>query len=216
MSSILVVDDHPIVAEACRLVLGDGETIVAARNVISGYDAFLAHRPDVVILDLSFPGEALGGVALARRISSDAPRTRILVFSMHADANIVVSAITAGANGYLLKDSCPDELPKAVHQIRLGRAYVDERVNLRGMVPSLHDDSPANSTLTRREKQALILLGDGRSYPAIAEVMGIKPKAVARLIHQAKRKLGIRRTSDLLRHASELARGEDGSSESMN
>ena len=104
MSSILVVDDHPIIAEACRVVLGDVEDVVAARDVPSGYEAFLEHRPDVVILDLSFPGEPLGGVDLLRRIYSDAPLTRVLIFSMHADADIVASAIKAGAIGYLLKD----------------------------------------------------------------------------------------------------------------
>lgn len=82
LSPILVVDDHPIIAEACRVVLGDVEDVVAARDVPSGYQAFLEHRPGVVILDLTFPGEALGGVDLLHRISSDAPLARVLVFSM--------------------------------------------------------------------------------------------------------------------------------------
>lgn len=208
MSSILVVDDHPIIAEACRIVLGDVEDVVAARDVPSGYDAFLEHRPGVVILDLSFPGEALGGVDLLHRISSDAPLARILVFSMHADANIVASAIKAGAIGYLLKDSPPDELPKAVRQVRLGHRYVDERINLRGVTLPDHVVS-GKATLTRREREALGLLGQGHSYPAIADELAITPRAVARLIKQARTKLGIRRTSDLLRRARDLADGED-------
>ena len=209
MSPILVVDDHPIIAEACRIVLGDVEDVVAARDVPSGYEAFLEHRPGVVILDLTFPGEALGGVDLLHRISSDAPFARILVFSMHADANIVASAIKAGAIGYLLKDSPPEELPRAVRQVRLGHRYVDERINLRGVPLPDHANSDAIAALTRREKQALRLLGGGISYQDIAEELEITPRAVARLIKQARGKLGIRRTSDLLRRARELQGGED-------
>jgi DNA-binding NarL/FixJ family response regulator len=211
LSPILVVDDHPIIAEACRIVLGEVEDVVAARDVPSGYEAFLEHRPGVVILDLTFPGAALGGVDLLHRISSGAPLARILVFSMHADANIVASAIKAGASGYLLKDSPPDELPKAVRQVRLGHRYVDERINLRGVPLPDHVDSGKVATLTRREREALSLLGHGNSYSAIAEELAITPRAVARLIKQARTKLGIRRTSDLLRRARDLAGGEDSS-----
>lgn len=209
LSPILVVDDHPIIAEACRIVLGDVEDVVAARDVPSGYEAFLEHRPGVVILDLTFPGEALGGVDLLHRIFSGTPLARILVFSMHADANIVASAIKAGAIGYLLKDSPPDELPKAVRQVRLGHRYVDERINLRGVPLPDHIAPGTAVALTRREREALGLLGEGLSYPAIAAELDITARAVARLIKQARVKLGIRRTSDLLRRARELAGGED-------
>jgi DNA-binding NarL/FixJ family response regulator len=211
LNPILVVDDHPIVAEACRLVLGDVEDVVAARDVPSGYQAFLEHRPGVVILDLTFPGEALGGVDLLHRISSGAPLARVLVFSMHADASIVASAIKAGAIGYLLKDSPPDELPKAVRQVRLGHRYVDERINLRGVPLPDHVEFGKAAALTRREREALSLLGQGNAYPAIAEELDITPRAVARLVKQARIKLGIRRTSDLLRRAHELAGDADGS-----
>lgn len=205
MSPILVVDDHPIIAEACRIVFGDVEDVVAARDVPSGYEAFLEHRPGVVILDLTFPGEALGGVDLLHRLSSDGSLARILVFSMHADANIVAAAIRAGAIGYLLKDSSPDELPKAVRQVRLGHRYVDERINLRGVPLPDRIDNGAGPALTRRERQALCRFGEGTSYSAIAEELDITPRAVARLIRQARDKLGIRRTSDLLRRARTMA-----------
>ncbi len=211
MNPILVVDDHPIIAEACRVVLGDGEEIVAARDVPSGYDAFLEHRPGVVILDLTFPGAALGGVDLLHRIASNAPLARVLVFSMHADANIVASAIKAGAIGYLLKDSPPDELSKAVRQIRLGHRYVDDRIKLRGMALPDPIDGDTSAVLTRREKQALSLLGEGMPAQAIAAELAITPRAVTRLLKQARAKLGIRSTSDLIRRARDLASGDTGS-----
>ena len=125
---MLIVDDHPIIVDACRLILGDTETILAARSVGSGYEAFLAHRPDVVIVDLSLRENGLDGIALIRSICMVAPLARILVFSMHADADIVTSAIEAGATGYLIKDSSPEELPEAVRQVRSGIRYVDKRI----------------------------------------------------------------------------------------
>jgi DNA-binding NarL/FixJ family response regulator len=204
MKPILLVDDHPIIAEACRIILADDEEIVVAHDLASGYQALLEHRPGVVILDLSFPGHSMAGMDLLRRISADAPLARVLIFSMHAEANIVASVIKAGASGYLLKDSPPDELQEAVRQVRLGKFYIDKRIELRGSPVSDPFDA-ADGRLKPREMQALSLLGGGKSYPAIAEEMEILPRAVARLLKSARTKLGIHRTSDLLRRARELA-----------
>jgi DNA-binding NarL/FixJ family response regulator len=208
MKPILLVDDHPIIAEACRIILADDEEIVVARDLASGYQALLKHRPGVVILDLSFPGHSMAGMDLLRRISADAALARVLIFSMHAEVNIVASAIKAGASGYLLKDSPPDELQEAVRQVRLGKFYVDKRIELRGS--PLSDPIDAAVGLKPREMQALSLLGGGKSYPAIAEEMEILPRAVARLLKRARTKLGIHRTSDLLRRARELASAKPG------
>jgi DNA-binding NarL/FixJ family response regulator len=207
LGSILVVDDHPIVARDCGLVLGDAESVVAAHDARSGYEAFLALKPDVVILDLSFQEEVMGGIVLARLIRSAAPLARILVFSMHADLNFVRLAIKAGARGYLLKDSAPDELPKAVRQIRSGDRYFDERIKI-GSLTFADTEAPALPRLTQREQQVLTLLGGGRSYPEIATELGITRRALARITYGAKLKLGISRPSDLLRRAGEFARGE--------
>ena len=98
-----------------------------------------------------------------------------------------------------------------MRQVRLGHRYVDERINLRGVPLPDHVDCGGIATLTRREREALSLLGEGMSYSAISEELDITPRAVARLIKQAKAKLGIRRTSDLLRRARELAAGDDSS-----
>ena len=101
MSGILVIDDHPIVAEACRLLLGATgvENILVAHDAVSGYQAFLQHKPDVIIVGLSLHEEKLGGIALIERIRSQDPSAKILVFTIHADLSILFSAIQAGATG---------------------------------------------------------------------------------------------------------------------
>jgi len=203
VGAVLIVDDHPIIVKACRLVLGDIETILAARSVASGYEAFLAHRPDVVIVDLSFREDSLDGINLIRRICMVAPLARILVFSMHADPDIVTSALEAGATGYLIKDSRPDKLREAVRQVRSGLHYVDERIR----EAQARKDCNTVAALTRREQQVLSLFAGGQTYPSISHELGITKKSVVGIISRVKRKLGARGIGDLFRRGNLLARG---------
>ena len=80
------------------------ETVMEARDAVSGYRLYLRHRPDVVIVDLALRGGGLGGLEVIRRMRSHDPRARILVLSMHSDP-IIAARAEAGANGYVLKDS---------------------------------------------------------------------------------------------------------------
>jgi two-component system, NarL family, invasion response regulator UvrY len=203
LGPMLIVDDHPIIVRACRLILGDTETIVAARDVKSGYEAFLAHRPDVVVVDLSLHGDSLAGIALIRRIRMVAPLAPILVYSMHADPNIATSAMEAGATGYLIKDSSPDELTNAVRLVRSGLRYVDERV----WDALAQGDRNIPLDLTPREQQVLSLLESGKPNSSISNELGITRKTVARIISQVKRKVGARGIGNLLRRDNLLAPG---------
>ena len=165
LGPILVIDDHPIIATACRLVLesvGIGN-VVAAYDAASGYQAFLQHKPAVVLVDLSLKGEASGGLALITRIRADDPEAHILAFSMHADRGSFVSAIEAGATGYLVKDASPDELVQAVQEARSGRHYIDAQLALTLAFP--------DKTLSSRERQVLAILLAGTPYAAIARLL---------------------------------------------
>jgi DNA-binding NarL/FixJ family response regulator len=185
LSGILVIDDHPIVAEACRLLLGATgiENILVAHDAVSGYQAFLQHKPDVIIVDLSLHEEKLGGIALIERIRSQDPSTKILVFSMHADLSLLFSAIQAGATGYLVKDAPADELAKAVHQVRSGHRYIDAQLALK--LAFLSND------LTPKERHVLALLMEGTSYASIAHQLGISRKTVNNLTARVRQRLGV-------------------------
>ena len=124
MSGILVVDDHPVIAKACGLVLEPIgiEKIISAHDVDTGYQAFVEHDPDVSVIDLSLRGEELDGIALIKRIRSRNASAKILVFSMRSDRSSFVAAIEAGATGYLIKDSPTDEFAKAVQTDPIGPA----------------------------------------------------------------------------------------------
>ena len=126
MSSVLIIDDHPIVLQAWRRMLQDaGVTdICDARDVASGYRLFRRRQPGFVIVDLSMQGRGLGGLPLIKRIRAYDPRTRILVFSMHSDPVIVSRALKAGAAGYILKDTASKDLLEAFQKVRAGGHYL--------------------------------------------------------------------------------------------
>jgi two-component system, NarL family, invasion response regulator UvrY len=101
MVSVLVVDDHPVVLQGCRLLLkGSGFlSVLEADDIESGYKLYLHHRPEVVIVDLTLREGALGGLLLIERIRKHNPRVGIVVFSMHKEASIVGRALQAGGQG---------------------------------------------------------------------------------------------------------------------
>ena len=128
MTSVLIIDDHPIVLQGCRRMLEDAgvATVLEASDVTSGYRLYRRHHPDVVIVDLAMQGSGLGGLDVIRRMRSHDPRARVLVFSMHSDPIIVARALEAGATGYVLKDTSSDELMKAFDSVRSGTPYLSK------------------------------------------------------------------------------------------
>lgn len=163
MLTVLLIDDHPIIVAACRSLLeGSGiTTILEAADPTSGYEAFVEHEPDVIIVDLRFRGDDLGGLALIERMRAHDPQAAILVFSMHLDPRVVTAAIEAGATGYILKGAPLEEFLKAVEEVRSGRRYMDHALALTiALVRTKAEGSPIDA-FTPRERQALALLAQG-------------------------------------------------------
>jgi DNA-binding NarL/FixJ family response regulator len=208
MSGVLLVDDHPVVVRACRQLLESSgvSNITETHDAATAYQVFVKQKPDVIVIDLSLPGPELGGLALIERICSHDPEAKILVFSMHADPRIVASAIEAGATGYLLKDASPDELPKAVEQVRLGNRYIDQELAFKVALLRTEADRSSLGSLTPRERQVLALLADGVAYGAIADQLKVSYKTVVNLTYRLRQKLAARGLSDLIRLAIELTR----------
>jgi two-component system, NarL family, invasion response regulator UvrY len=171
LSGILVVDDHPVIAKACGLVLEPigVEKVISARDANTGYQAFVAHEPEISIIDLSLDGEELDGIALIKRIRSHDAGAKILVFSMRSDRSSFMSAIEAGATSYLIKDSPTDEFAKAVQQTRLGRRYIDPQL-------ALNLAFPKNAALSARERRILDLLLEDMPHAAVRPSNGNKPR----------------------------------------
>jgi two-component system, NarL family, invasion response regulator UvrY len=206
MTSVLIIDDHPIVLQGCRRMLEDAgvAAVLEARDAVSGYRLYRRHRPDVVIVDLAMQGSGLGGLALIRRISSHDPRTRILVFSMHSDPIIVARALEAGAAGYVLKDTSSVDLMRAFEQVQAGTPYLS--ADLAMQVALAHTAARQNplAELTPRELQTLSLLAKGKPYGSIAEELNVSYKTVVNVSSQLKQKLDARNLPELIRVAVQL------------
>jgi two-component system, NarL family, invasion response regulator UvrY len=206
MTTVLVIDDQPIVLEGCRRVLEDAgiRTVIQAGNLVSGYRLYYRRRPDVVVIDLNIRGPKLRGLSLIRRISSHGRRTRILIFSMNDDPAVVTSALEAGASGYLLKDSPSEELVKAVEQVRAGTAYLSHQLVSQIVFRGQSSRPDPLSNFTQREIHTLTLLGQGKRYSLIAEELGISYKAVVNITSRLRVKLGVSSLPELIRKAVEL------------
>ena len=206
MTSVLIIDDHPIVLQGCRRMLEDaGVTVVLeARDAVSGYRLYRRHRPDVVIIDLAMQGSGLGGLPLIRRISAHDRRVRILVFSMHSDPVIVARALEAGATGYVLKDTSSADLLEAFEKVRAGQPYLSN--DLAMQVALAHTPARQNplAELTPRELQTLALLAEGKPYGRIAEEINVSYKTVVNVSSQLKQKLDARNLPELIRTAVQL------------
>jgi DNA-binding NarL/FixJ family response regulator len=210
MTSVLIIDDHPVVLQGLRRVLEDAgvKCVLEARDVTSGYRLFRRNRPDVIIVDLGMQGSVLGGLDVIRRMRSHEPGTCILVFSMHSDPMIVARALEAGATGYLLKDTSSDELMKAFEQVRSGKPYLSEDLAMR--VAFLRTRVGLNPLvdLTPRESQMLSLLAKGKTYSSIAEELGVSYKTVVNACLHLKRKLGAKNLPELIGVAVRLLPAE--------
>jgi len=207
MTSVLIIDDHPIVLQGCRRMLEDAgvETVLEAGDPTSGYRLYRRHHPDVVIVDLTMQGNRLGGLDVIRRMHSHDPRSRILVFSMHSDPIIAARALEAGATGYVLKDTSSHELMKAFEKVRTGTPYLDNDLALQ--VALVRTGLRANplADLTQRELQTLALLAQGKPYSRIAEELNVSYKTVVNACSQLKQKLNAKSLPELIRLAVQLA-----------
>jgi len=206
MTTVLIVDDHPIVLQGCRRMLQSvgADKIIEARDSASGYRLFRDHSPDVVIVDLGLQDNGLGGLELIRRIRADDLNVRILVFSMHSDPVIVAKALQAGATGYVVKDTSPEAIIEAFQRVRAGRRYLSDELAMQVAFANTPGQQSPLAELTPRELQTLSLLAEGKPYTRIAEELNVSYKTVVNLSAQLKQKLDAENLPELIRTAVQL------------
>jgi len=208
MTSVLIIDDHPVVLQGCRRMLEDAgvKTVLEARDAASGYRLYRRHRPDVVIVDLAMQEGGLRGLDVIRRMRSHDQRSRILVFSMHSDPIIAARALEAGATGYVLKDS--DELMKAFDQVRIGTPYLSNDLAMQVALVRTGVRTNPLADLTPLELQTLSLLAQGKPYGRIADELNVSYKTVVNACSQLKQKLNAKNLPELIRVAVQLLSAE--------
>jgi two-component system invasion response regulator UvrY len=212
MKRVLVIDDHPIVLQGCRRVLEDAgaHEILEASNPAEGYTLYRRHEPDIAIVDLAMEGKGFSGLDLIRRLRLLDSRLPILVFSMHRDPVIVSRAIEAGATGYLLKDTAPEDLLEALDKVGRGLPYLSHQVATQVALLRMRSPGEKLAALTPRGLQVLSLLAEGHSYGQIADDLGVSYKTVVNICSQLKAKLGARNFPELIRTAVEYVSSSPG------
>ena len=199
---IMLVDDHAIVREGYRSILGKqpGLRVVAeAADGAEAYRLFKDAHPDLVIMDLTMPG--IGGVEAIRRMRQWDPTARILVFTMHQNAAFAVQAIRAGARGYVTKMSPPEALVQAVFDVLAGRIALSPDIDHELALSRLAEETVAADVLSAREFEVLRLQLAERTTEEIAGLLHLSPKTVANLRTLIKRKLGVSSDIELVRLA---------------
>lgn len=203
--SILLVDDHAIVREGYRSLLGkqaDLRVIAEAANGADAYRLYKEHRPDVVVTDLTMPGSS--GLELIARIKQRDSKARILVFSMHQNPSFAHQACRAGALGYVSKSSVPEMLLHAIREVYAGRHILSPDIAQALALEKLGSETLALDSLTTREFEILQLLVQANAPEDIAKTLNISPKTVSNCHYLIKRKLGVNSDIELTRLAIKL------------
>jgi len=200
--TILLVDDHAIVREGYRSLLAKqpGLKVVAeAVDGIQAYQRFKEYVPDVVIMDLSLPGQ--GGLEAIARIRQRCADAKILVFSMHQNPTFARKATRAGALGYVTKSSSPDVLLRAIREVYAGRHSLSADIAQAFALEQLEGERITLNKLTVREFEILRQLAEARSTEDIARSLNLSPKTVSNCHYLIKRKLGVATDIELTRLA---------------
>jgi RNA polymerase sigma factor (sigma-70 family) len=164
------------------------------------------HRPDVIVLDITMPGDS--GLEILPRLRETLPEVRVLILSMHDHPQYVMEAVRAGADGYVLKDARPGELREAIRSIRRGEPFFSPLV-ARQLGEGLRQEAEREGqrelleALTARERDVLRRIADGRTNKEIASELGISPRTVESHRESLMRKLRIRTIAGLTRFAME-------------
>jgi NarL family two-component system response regulator LiaR len=179
---ILIADDHTLVREGLRSLIGTEQGMEVVGEAANGSEAvsrFELLRPDVVLIDLVMP--EMDGIAAIARIKQIDAHARILALTSFSDDDKVLAAIKAGALGYLLKDSTPQELLQAIRHVHQGEAFLDPTVALK-VIGELTRPSAAlaadEHALSEREVEVLRLVAEGLSNQEIAEKLGVSERTV--------------------------------------
>ena len=197
---VLIVDDHPMVAEGIQSILESYDDIAVVGTLTNGLevvDHAASLKPDVILMDLNMP--KLGGLGATEILLERAPDTRILILSMHDSPEYINSALSHGAMGYVLKDVPTDEIKQAIDTVMRGERYL-----CTGAEGALDPKSPGTrEALTGREQTILLQLAQGRSNKEVALALDISVRTVETHRKNIKRKLGISSTAGLTRYAME-------------
>ncbi len=203
MLTVLLADDHAVVAEGLASFLRGSftllQTVHDGRSLLAASEAL---KPDVIVTDVSMP--MLNGLDAIRQILRQRPDAKIVVLTMHADADLAVEAFRAGALGFLLKTSPGEELVKAIQEAAKGRAYLTPLIAkdlITVLLEARGDSAGAGAKLTPRQREVLQLVAQGMTMKEVAATLHISRRTAESHKYEAMELLGVHTTAELIQQA---------------
>lgn len=205
MINVLIADDHPIVRQGLRQIVGETSDIVIKGEASNGDEVVEQVRSgqwDVVVLDLTMPGTH--GLDLLKRLKTEHPQLRVLVLSIHPEDEYAVRLLRAGASGYLNKRSAGGQLVEAIRKVAQGGKYVSPTLAEKlAFELDVDSDKPPHEKLSDREFQVFCLIASGTTVTEIAEKLSLSVKTVSTYRSRVLEKMNMQRNAELTRYAIE-------------
>ncbi len=203
MIRVLLVDDHAILRRGLRALLSDEFHDAAfgeASNAEQALEQLGKKVWDVALLDIALPGK--GGLDLLKEVKSARPRLPVLVLSAHPEDQFAVRALKAGAEGYMTKESAPEELVKAIHKILAGGKYVSPTLAEKLALGVKNDFTVTpHETLSNREYDVMCRIAAGKTVTEIAGELSLSVKTISTHRTRILRKLGVRNNAEIAKYA---------------
>ena len=200
---VLIVDDHAVVRAGLRLLIEREGGMVAVDEAANANEAVfraIEHKPDVLLIDVTMPGES--GIEAIPKLLEASPLSKLLVLSMHDDPHYVREAFAAGAHGYVLKEAADAEVVAAIREVAVGGSYVNPALGARMVAAEAKEHAEAKADpLSEREHEVLRLLALGHTNQEIAKALYISVRTAETHRAHIMRKLGLASRAELVRYA---------------
>lgn len=202
MIKVIVIDDHPVVREGLKQIIGEtlGMTVVAETGDGNQAFALVKNTPcDVVLLDIGLPHKS--GLDILKELRAAIPRVPVLIISSHSEDQYAIRCLRAGAAGYLHKESVLAEAVRAIRKVIRGGKYLSESLADRIALDPDYDGRPGHERLSDREYQVVCMLASGKTVTEIAAELKLSVKTINTYRVRVLGKLDVKRTGEITRYA---------------
>jgi len=199
--SVLLADDHGVVREGLKVLLERAgfQVVAEASDGREALNKAFALRPDVAVIDVTMP--LLNGIDVARALRKEGLRTKVILLTFHTERQYVVPALEAGVSGYVVKTQASADLVRALHEVGRGRIYVSPAISGDVAEAVRRRKAPSRDPLTRREREVLQLIAEGKSTKEVAAILGVSVKTADTHRTHIMAKLDIHDTAGLVHYA---------------